>query len=178
MRSARSSWLEAQAGYCCFQLAASSHATTAQVSARARNHSTPRLTIIAYDRCCSAPNTARAAPASLGPPCTTARTQRFSLSCRTSHTVPTARGGLAARLASFFFFFRVPTLFLAGRSFFLLASRCAARRARPHARTAVLSFYLIRVALRAAPARMHASSLAHTPTTDGQTTRRAVRRRG
>ena len=35
----------------------------------------------------------------------------------------------------FLFFFRVPTLFLAGRSFFLLASHCAARHARPHART-------------------------------------------
>ena len=47
LRSARSSWLEARAGYCCFQLAASSHATTAQEPARARVHSTPRLTIIA-----------------------------------------------------------------------------------------------------------------------------------
>ena len=35
----------------------------------------------------------------------------------------------------FLFFFRVPTPFLAGRSFFLLASRCAARHARPYART-------------------------------------------
>ena len=35
----------------------------------------------------------------------------------------------------FLFFFRVPTLLLAGRSFFLLASHCAARHARPHART-------------------------------------------
>ena len=34
-----------------------------------------------------------------------------------------------------FFFFRVPTLFLTGRSFFLLASHCVARHARPHART-------------------------------------------
>ena len=35
----------------------------------------------------------------------------------------------------FLFFFKVPTLFLAGRSFFLLASHCATRHARPHART-------------------------------------------
>ena len=34
-----------------------------------------------------------------------------------------------------FFLFRVPTLFLAGRSFFLLAAHCVARHARPHART-------------------------------------------
>ena len=67
---------------------------------------------------------------------------------------------------------------------FLLASRCAARRARPHARTkllAALSFYLLRIARiapRATPARMHARSLVLTPTTDGRTTRRAVRRRG
>ena len=44
-----------------------------------------------------------------------------------------------------------------GRSFFLLASRCAARHARPPAKT---------------------RSLARTPTTDGRTTRRAVRRHG
>ena len=36
---------------------------------------------------------------------------------------------------AFLFFFRVPTLFLAGRSFFLLVSHCAARHAaRMHAR--------------------------------------------
>ena len=35
----------------------------------------------------------------------------------------------------FFFLLRVPTLSLAGRSFFLLASHCVARHARPHART-------------------------------------------
>ena len=34
-----------------------------------------------------------------------------------------------------FLLLQVPTLFLAGRSFFLLASRCVARHARPHART-------------------------------------------
>ena len=55
-------------------------------------------------------------------------------SCRTPHAAPTARGGLAARMAPFLFF-RVPTLFLAGRSFFLLGSYCVARHARPHART-------------------------------------------
>ena len=36
---------------------------------------------------------------------------------------------------SAFVLFRVPTFFLAGRSFFLLAAHCAARHARPHART-------------------------------------------
>ena len=71
-------------------------------SARARIHSTSGLTIIAQDQCCSARNATRAAPAPLGPPCTTARTQRFSLSCRTSHAVSTAHGGLAERMAAFF----------------------------------------------------------------------------
>ena len=36
---------------------------------------------------------------------------------------------------AFLFFFRVPTLFLAGRFFFLPAPHCAARHASPHART-------------------------------------------
>ena len=57
---------------------------------------------------------------------------------------------------AFLFFFRVPTLFLAGRSFFLLVSHCAARHA----------------------ARMHARLLACARTTDERTMRRAVRRRG
>ena len=47
---------------------------------------------------------------------------------------------LAARPATFLFFFRVPTLFLAGRSFFLFASRCVG-----------CSFFLLAFALRRAP---------------------------
>ena len=47
---------------------------------------------------------------------------------------------LAARPATFLFFFRVPTLFLAGRSFFLFASRCVG-----------CSFFLPAFALRRAP---------------------------
>ena len=46
----------------------------------------------------------------------------------------TSRGRLAARLAPFSSS-GFPPLFLAGRSFFLFASHCAARYARPHART-------------------------------------------
>ena len=47
---------------------------------------------------------------------------------------------LAARPATFPFFFRVPTLFLAGRSFFLFVSRCVG-----------CSFFLLAFALRRAP---------------------------
>ena len=68
LRSARSSWLEAQAGCCCFQSAAFSHIVKTQASA---------LTIIAQDQCCCARCATRAAPAPLGSPCTTARTQLF-----------------------------------------------------------------------------------------------------
>ena len=53
---------------------------------------------------------------------------------------------------AFLFFFRVPTLFLAGRSFFLIVSHCDARHA----------------------ARMHARLLARARTTDERTMRRAV----
>ena len=47
--------------------------------------------------------------------------------CMPLGAVPTAGGGFAARTAPFFFFFGVPTLFLAGRSFFLPATHSAAR---------------------------------------------------
>ena len=113
------------------------------------------LTIIAQDQCCCARNATRAASAPLGPLCTTARTQRFSLSFRTSHAVPTAHGGFAARTALF---------------------SCSGFP--PFSWPAAISFYLLRIASRATPARMHARSLAHTRTTDERTTRRAVRKRG
>ena len=75
----------------------------------------------------------------------------------------------AARPAAFLFFFRVPTLFLAGRSFFLFASRCAGR-----------SFLLLasRCAARHARPPAKTRSLARIPTTDGRAIRRAVRRHG
>lgn len=57
----------------------------------------------------------------------------LSFSCTTSCAAPTARSGLAARLAFFLSFLRVPTLFL-GRPFFL--SFCSFLLARsPPART-------------------------------------------
>ena len=66
---------------------------------------------------------------------------------------------LAARPATFLFFFRVPTLFLAGRSFFLFASRCVG-----------CSFFLLAFALRRAP-RLPASknTLASAHTDDRRT---------
>ena len=108
-------------------------------------HSTLGLTIIAHDQ-----------------------PLRFSLSCRASHAVPTTRESRGTH-SVFLFFFRVPTPFLAGRSFFLFASRCAGR-----------SFFLLasRCAARHARPPAKTRSLARTPTTDGRTTRRAVRRHG
>ena len=111
--------------------------TTKHPLAHASTARAPGLTITAQDQWCCARNATRAAPAPLGPPCTTARTQRFSLSCRTSHAVPTARGGLAARMAPFFSSSGFP----------------------PFSWPAVLSFYLLSIAPRATPARMHARSL-------------------
>ena len=160
LRSARSSWLEARSGCSCFQPAASSHTTTTQASAPARTRSTLGLTATAPDRCCCARNITSAAPtlpALLGPLCTTARTRRFSLFHIRPHTLlplPVIVSPLARRPS--FSSSELPPFFLAGRSFFLLASRCAARRA----------------------ARMHARLLASARTTDERTMRRADRRRG
>ena len=107
------------------------HASTAHHDSR----SSRRISaIITQDQYCSASNTTCAAPTPLGHPCTTARTRRFSLSCRTSHAVPTARGDLAACMASFFCSSGFP----------------------PFSWPAALSFYLLRAAPHAAPARMHA----------------------
>ena len=94
--------------------------------------------IIAQNQCCCARKAARAAPAPLGPLCTTARTQRFSLSRRTSHAaVPTARGGLAAHTAPFSSSGFPP--FLLGRPFFLPTYFALRRAPRPpvctHARS-------------------------------------------
>jgi hypothetical protein len=76
----------------------------------------------------------------------------------------------AARPAAFLFFFRVPTLFLAGRSFFFFLLRVA---------SAAPSFCLLsRCAARHAYPQTKTRSLARTPTIDGRTTRRAVRRHG
>ena len=133
LRSARSSWHEARAGFCCFPPAASSHTTDIPVFASARIRSTPRLMVAAEDQCCTAHNATRATPAPLRLPCATAR------------AFPTASGGLAARAAPFFFFFGVPTLLLAGRFFFLslylqriaprAASACMQARLLARART-------------------------------------------
>ena len=113
--------------------------------ARVRIHSTLGLTIIAHDQ-----------------------PLRFSLSCRAPHAVPTTHESRGT-LSVFLFFFGVPTPFLAGRSFFLFASRCAGR-----------SFFLLasRCAARHARPPAKTRSLARIPTTDGRTTRRAVRRHG
>ena len=84
-------------------------------------------------------NATRAAPAALGPLCTTARTQRLSLLCRTSHASPTAHGDLAARTALFPCSGSPPFSWPAVFYFFLLAAHCAARhaclRTHTHART-------------------------------------------
>ena len=84
------------------------------------------------------------------PQCTQCHTRRFrsprsSLYHRTHTAILSFMQDLARRShcprwsrsthCVFLFFFRVPTLLLAGRSFFLLASHCAARHAHPRART-------------------------------------------
>ena len=166
-RSARSSWLEARAGCCCFpagsilahhqhphtcsrthpQHARTHHhrTTSTHTPARVRIHSTLGLTIIAHDQ-----------------------PLRFSLSCRAPHAVLTTHQSRGT-LSVFLFFFGVPTPFSAGRSFFIFASRCASR-----------SFFLLasRCAARHARPPAKTSSLARIPTIDGRTTRRAVRRHG
>ena len=71
----------------------------------------------------------------------------------------------------FLFFFRVPTLFLAGHSFFLLAPRCAACRARPHARTEIpaLFFFLLASHCAARHARLYARAFPSLRTDDQRT---------
>ena len=167
LRSARSSWLEARAGCCCFQLAAPSHTTNTHTPARVRIHSTLGLTIIAHDQ-----------------------PLRFSLSCRAPHAAPTTRESRGTHTI-FLFFFGVHTPLLAGLSFFLFASRCAGRSffllaSRCAARFALrrplfLSFFLLASRCAARHARPPAKTrllAARIPTTDRRTTRRAVRRHG
>ena len=112
--------------------------TNTQATAPARTHRTLGLTIIAHDPCCCARNAACAAPAPLGPPYTTARTQCFSLLCKTSHAVAAARRGLAACMASFWrpSFLVQGSHPFPGRPFFLFTC-IALRRAprRPYALT-------------------------------------------
>ena len=71
----------------------------------------------------------------------------------------------------FLFFFRVPTPFLAGLSFFLLAPRCAARCARPHARTEIPAcyFFLLVSHCAARHARLHARAFPSLHTDDRRT---------
>ena len=137
LRSARSSWLEARVGYCRLRPAAASHAASAHAPTHVRTHSTLGLTVIANDQSVVAFSLLHAQPPALLPP----------------------PSDLAARPATFLFFFRVPTLFLAGRSFFLFASRCVG-----------CSFFLLAFALRRAP-RLPASKnpLASAHTDDRRT---------
>ena len=148
-----------------FQPAASSHTTNTHTPARIRIHSTLGLTIIAHDQ-----------------------PLRFSLSCRAPHAAPTTRESRGTH-SVFLFFFGVHTPFLAGLSFFLFASRCAGRSfflsacfalRRALRAAAALSFFLLASRCAARHARPPAKTrlLARIPTTDGRTTRRAVRRHG
>ena len=144
LRSARSSWLEARVGYCRLRPAAASHAAGAHAPTHVRTHSTLGLTVIANDQ--FRPRThSRTHPQH-------ARTHRHRkrsvVAFSPLHARPPALlpppSDLAARPATFLFFFRVPTLFLAGRSF--LSFRFALRR--------LLSLSAcFRVAPRATPAR-------------------------
>ena len=209
MRSARSSWLEARAGCCRFRRAASilAHLHLHHPHIHSRTHPQHTMThdhyadsVSLHTQC----HTRRfhSLRLSLHHCIYTHGVSLFHTGPRTPLPLPAVVSQHAWYLfllqgshpslgrpthGVFLFFFRVPTLLLAGRSFFLLASHCAARRARQRARTAVLSFCLLRVAPRAAAlARrmmhhapcMHACPLVQPPTTDGRTTRRAVRRRG
>ena len=94
-----------------------SHAASTHAPARVRTHSTLGLTVIANDQSLRFLSFMHSPPALLPPPL-----------------------DFAARPATFLFFFRVPTLSLAGRSFFLFASRCVG-----------CSFFLLAFALRRAP---------------------------
>ena len=146
LRSARSSWLEARVGYCRLRPAAASHAASVHEPTHVRTHSTLGLTVIANDQSVVAFSLLHAQPPALLPP----------------------PSDLAARPATFLFFFRVPTLWPAVLSFFSLRVASAA-----------LSFCLLsRCAARHACPQPKTRSLARTPTIDGRTTRRAVRRHG
>ena len=140
-RSARSSWLEARVSYCRLQPAAASHAASTHARTRLRTHPQHARTHRHRKRSVVAFSLFHAQPPALLPP----------------------SSDFAARPATFLFFFRVPTLFLAGRSLFLFASRCvdcsffllASHCAARHAclASAALSFCLLRIAPRATPAR-------------------------
>ena len=146
LRSAWSSWLEARVNYCRFT-------TDSSLAHHQHPHTRPR----------THPQHARAHY----------HRKRLVIAPPLFHVGPSAPfqlpENLAARTAPFFFFFRVSTLLLAGRSFFLFASRCAG-----------CSFFLLdsRCAARHARPQAKPRSLARTPNTDGRTTRRAVRRHG
>ena len=129
---ARSSWLEARVGCCCFQPAASSHTTNTHTPARVRIHSTLGLTIIVHDQ-----------------------PLRFSLSCRAPHAVPTTHGSRGTRHAKrLSFLLRGSHPFL-GRPFFL--SFCFALR-QPLSLSAC---FALRRAPRP-PARKNTLASAHT----------------
>ena len=137
LRSARSSWLEARVGNCRLRPAAASHAASVHEPTHVRTHSTLGLTVIANDQTVVAFSLLHAQPPALLPP----------------------PSDLAACPATFLFFFRVPTLFLAGRSFFLFASRCVG-----------CSFFLLAFALCRVP-RLPATKnpLARAHTNDRRT---------
>ena len=137
LRSARSSWLEARVGYCRLRPAAASHAASAHAPTHVRTHSTLGLTVIANDQSVVAFSLLHAQPPALLPP----------------------PSDLAARPAAFLFFFRVPTLFLAGRSFFLFASRCVG-----------CSFFLLAFALRRTPRLPATKNLLASAHTDDRRT--------
>ena len=146
--------------------ASSRIAANADAPACTRIHSLLVHRIIAQEWCYCAHNATCAAPATLGPLRTAARTQRL-FHCAGSHThtplPPPAVASTSARSA--IFLFRVPTLFSAGRFPFLLAA-CRTAPAYGHARA--------RAALHHARARARTRVLARARKNDRRrTTRRA-----
>ena len=126
-----------------------------------RFHSLLVHRIGAQEWCYSTHSATCAAPATHGPLSATARMQRLFY-CAGSHTLlPPPATAASTRACSPFLFFRVPTLFLAGRF-----------RARTRTRSSVWLAAFVHAHARARP---HA----HTRTNDRRRkTRRAVRRRG
>ena len=117
LRSARSSWLEARVGYCRLRPAATSHAACTHAPTHVRIHSTLGFTVIANDQ------SLRFLSFMHRPP-------------RCSHHPRISQHARRLSFSSSGF----PPFFLAGRSFFLLVSRCVG-----------CSFFLLAFALRRAP---------------------------
>ena len=91
--------------------------SSAKLPARQNSRSSHRINVAVH----AIPHAPLPLPSVLRPPCITARTQRFSLSCRTSH-------------GAFLFLLQGSNPFL-GRPFFLSTCIALRRARRPHART-------------------------------------------